>query len=83
MSEYKLIYFDARARGETMRLLFALKGHSYTDVRVQQSEWPALKPSKPMYIQIFHTRRAFKYYTNKFIFQFISVMVWSHTSRFV
>ena len=47
MSGYKFTYFDVRAKGETARLLFALKGQEYTDIRVQQSEWPAIKPGKP------------------------------------
>ena len=43
MPAYKLTYFDGRARAETSRLLFALKGQKYTDVRIQHCDWPKLK----------------------------------------
>ena len=45
-ASYKLSYFDFRGRGETSRLLFALKGQPYVDNRVQFEDWPGLKPSK-------------------------------------
>lgn len=39
MSNYKLTYFDARLRGEFIRLIFAAGGHKYTDDRIQVAEW--------------------------------------------
>ena len=44
MPSYRLTYFNVRARGETARLLFALKGQEFVDRRVEQADWPALKP---------------------------------------
>ena len=44
MSTYKFIYFNIRGRGEVTRYLFAQAGVAYTDERVEQKDWPALKP---------------------------------------
>jgi len=41
MPSYKLTYFDAKARGEISRLVFAAAGVEYTDDRVK--DWPAGK----------------------------------------
>jgi hypothetical protein len=46
MVHYKLQYFDVRGRGEHIRYLFAHAGIPFEDVRVQMSEWAAIKPSK-------------------------------------
>lgn len=43
-TSYKLIYFNIRGRGEVTRYLFAQAGVSYTDERVENKDWPALKP---------------------------------------
>ncbi|KAI1704303.1 WD40-like beta propeller repeat domain-containing protein [Ditylenchus destructor] len=40
-------YFDARALGETIRLLFAHVGQEFEDKRVQWGKWPELKPKTP------------------------------------
>lgn len=47
MAQYKLTYFNLRSRAELIRLLFAAARVPYEDVRVQFSEWPALKPNTP------------------------------------
>ena len=47
MTQYKLTYFDLRARGEPIRLLFAAAGQEFTDNRVQLQSWPDLKSSTP------------------------------------
>ena len=46
MPDYKLTYFQMRARGEVIRMIFAVAGVPYEDNRIEWSEWPALKPSK-------------------------------------
>ena len=43
---FKLVYFDARARGELSRLLFAAGGVKYEDKRIKFEDWPKVKPSK-------------------------------------
>ncbi|CAH1787920.1 unnamed protein product [Owenia fusiformis] len=45
---YKLTYFDARGRGEFIRLIFNSKNIKFEDNRVKQPDWPALKPKTPM-----------------------------------
>ncbi|XP_072165685.1 glutathione S-transferase 1-like [Diadema setosum] len=48
MATYKLYYFDARSRGEPARMLFALKGQKYEDIRFKYGgeEWPKMKNDK-------------------------------------
>ena len=49
MPGYKLIYFDTHGRGELIRLLFAVAGVEFEDIRLTDeepaTEWNALKPS--------------------------------------
>ena len=45
-AKYKLTYFDARGRGEPIRMLFAAADVKYDEVRVKFEDWPELKPSK-------------------------------------
>uniref|UniRef100_A0A8C5PBM5 glutathione transferase n=1 Tax=Leptobrachium leishanense TaxID=445787 RepID=A0A8C5PBM5_9ANUR len=47
MTKYKLTYFNFKGRAELIRYIFAYKNTEYEDVRVEFSEWPALKPSIP------------------------------------
>ncbi|XP_064617688.1 hematopoietic prostaglandin D synthase-like [Liolophura sinensis] len=47
MPRYKLIYFNARGRGEVARMLFAEAGVDYEDERIERSEWPVLKSKMP------------------------------------
>ena len=48
MSKPKLTYFDAPvSRGEECRLALHLAGVDFEDVRIQQADWPALKPQTP------------------------------------
>ena len=42
----KLVYFDARARGEPTRMLYALAGKSLDDKRVSADQWPSQKEGK-------------------------------------
>ncbi|KAJ8302258.1 hypothetical protein KUTeg_021245 [Tegillarca granosa] len=48
MPSYKLTYFAGRGRGELSRLLFAVSGTKFEDVRVEFPDWPALKPKTPL-----------------------------------
>lgn len=45
MPHYKLIYFNARGKAEPIRLLFAEANVPYEDIRVDQKDWPEMKPS--------------------------------------
>jgi len=47
MSHYKLTYFNSRGRAELCRLIFAVAGVQYEDVRLEKDHWPALKPKAP------------------------------------
>ena len=42
----KLVYFNARGRGELARLIAAYGKLDFEDVRVDFHEWSSLKPSK-------------------------------------
>ena len=46
MSQYKLTYFNIRARAEVTRILFALADQEYEDNRIEYKNWgPELKES--------------------------------------
>jgi len=47
MSQYKLTYFNVRARAELTRLIFAASGVQYEDIRLDSAEWAELKPTAP------------------------------------
>ncbi|XP_022081115.1 uncharacterized protein LOC110974076 [Acanthaster planci] len=47
MPKYKLTYFDIRGLAESARMLFVIAGQEFEDVRLQQKEWPAIKPTTP------------------------------------
>uniref|UniRef100_A0A0R3RTD2 Glutathione S-transferase 1 n=1 Tax=Elaeophora elaphi TaxID=1147741 RepID=A0A0R3RTD2_9BILA len=42
-----LTYFNGRGRAEVIRLLFAQANVSYDDIRINKSDWPAIKPKTP------------------------------------
>jgi len=44
MPEYKLTYFNIRALGEHIRLIFAYAEVPYEDVRINFEDWPDMKP---------------------------------------
>jgi hypothetical protein len=43
MAEYKVYYFNIKALGEPLRFLLSYKNIAFEDVRVEKSDWPALK----------------------------------------
>jgi len=47
MSGIRYVYFDARARGETARLVLAKSGEKWEDCRHTFETWPAEKPNAP------------------------------------
>ena len=47
MPAYKLTYFKAKGTAELARFVFAQAGVKYEDVRIEEGEWPALKPTMP------------------------------------
>ena len=46
----KLRYFNARGKAEVSRLVLAQAGVEYEDIRFEELEWPAIKPSKIQHI---------------------------------
>ena len=53
----KLMYFDIRARAEIIRIMLNYGGIEFEDKRVQNADWPKVKPSKiSPYIVSFSSR---------------------------
>jgi hypothetical protein len=46
--KFKLTYFNAKARGELSRYLFALAGVPFEDHRIEFADWPAIKDKTPL-----------------------------------
>ena len=46
MSNYKLTYFNIRGKAETARMLFALSGQKFEDVRLAPEEFVKMKSCK-------------------------------------
>uniref|UniRef100_A0A158R4S3 Glutathione S-transferase 1 n=1 Tax=Syphacia muris TaxID=451379 RepID=A0A158R4S3_9BILA len=44
---WKLTYFNSRGRAETIRLLFAQADVPYEDIRIDRTQWSALKEKTP------------------------------------
>ena len=47
MPTYKLYYFNAKGRAESIRFVFAQAGVTYEDVRLTQEQWAEFKPKTP------------------------------------
>ncbi|XP_051059004.1 hematopoietic prostaglandin D synthase isoform X1 [Phodopus roborovskii] len=47
MPNYKLIYFNMRGRAEIIRYIFAYLDIKYEDHRIEQADWPQIKPTLP------------------------------------
>lgn len=47
MVKYKLIYFDAKARAETIRYIFQAAGQPYEDCRIGQTKYFEIKSDLP------------------------------------
>ncbi|CAF3352954.1 unnamed protein product [Rotaria socialis] len=48
MSTYKLYYFNGRGRAEISRLIFAVAGQKYEDIRYEGEQWPEHKSEMPL-----------------------------------
>lgn len=48
MAQYKLYYFEFKARAEVVRLVFAAAGQKYEDIRFPRDKWPEFKPKAPL-----------------------------------
>jgi hypothetical protein len=49
--KYKLTYFNMKALAEPIRLILALGGVEYEDVRIERSQWPEIKQSKIQFLR--------------------------------
>src|SRR6218665_2495481 len=81
MPQYKLIYFNLRARGEVIRLLFEVAGVPYEDFRVDFSRWPDLKKGTN---QVSDTTSQVSYYSSHDqakLFQSYDTSYLTHTSN--
>ncbi|XP_066135974.1 hematopoietic prostaglandin D synthase [Saccopteryx bilineata] len=47
MPSYKLTYFNMRGRAEIIRYIFAYLDIKYEDHRIEQADWPEIKPTLP------------------------------------
>lgn len=47
MAEYKLYYFDFKGRAEVIRLVFALAGQKYEDIRFSKDKLDEYKDKTP------------------------------------
>uniref|UniRef100_A0A4X1UBQ0 Hematopoietic prostaglandin D synthase n=2 Tax=Sus scrofa TaxID=9823 RepID=A0A4X1UBQ0_PIG len=47
MPNYKLTYFNMRGRAEIIRYIFAYLDIKYEDHRIEQADWPQIKPTLP------------------------------------
>ncbi|XP_063142720.1 hematopoietic prostaglandin D synthase isoform X3 [Rattus norvegicus] len=45
MPNYKLLYFNMRGRAEIIRYIFAYLDIKYEDHRIEQADWPKIKPN--------------------------------------
>lgn len=48
MSTYKLHYLNGRGRGEVSRLIFAVAGQEYEDIRYEGEQWLSRKAEMPL-----------------------------------
>jgi glutathione S-transferase len=48
MVTYKLYYFNGRGRAEIARLIFAVAGHKFEDIRYEHEKWPSHKSEMPL-----------------------------------
>lgn len=46
MTGYKLTYWNARGRGEPIRMIFAAANVKYEDNRISKELWPTIKQCK-------------------------------------
>lgn len=46
MADFKLTYFAIRGRGEHVQMMLTLAGQKFDELKVGQTDWPALKQRK-------------------------------------
>jgi len=44
---YKVHYFNARGRAEPIRLVLVAANQKFEDIRIEQADWPKVKPTAP------------------------------------
>jgi len=49
MSSYKLMYWNARGRGEAIRMMFTLAGQEFEDYRFKEGEWAEIKGNADLF----------------------------------
>ncbi len=57
--KFKFTYFNAKARGELSRYLFALDGVPFEDNRIEFADWPALKDKTQLGTVLYRTSLTF------------------------
>ena len=65
MSQYKLVYFNVRRRGEVSRLILAAAGQQFEDVRLEKAKWIAeYKAGAPLghcpYLEVTENGKVFR-----------------------
>ena len=50
MSSYKLHYFQATGRAETARMIFAMSGTKFEDIRYSPDEWKEIKAKEGRFL---------------------------------
>ena len=81
MTQYKLNYFAMRGRGEAIRLLMTDAGQQFTDNRIDQKDWPVLKPQTPFgqlpYLEIHENGRVINLAQSITICKLLKIFIFS------
>lgn len=77
----KLLYFDLRARGEVIRMIYVLAGEKLTDERLSMEQWPAKKEGKTHLNNHFIKTSSVKDFAFHFNFTYITYHGQVHTTK--